>query len=90
MSKMAFIEKPEVDLSIMEELRQVMGFEEDDTSVDEEILKMSGFEFFNKWLEWNGIIGWTGSILSVIQMAYGIDLTEYPFDEPIKRTLEEI
>ena len=52
--------------------------------------KMSGFEFFNKWLEWNGIIGWTGSILSVIQMAYGIDLTEYPFDEPIKRTLEEI
>lgn len=90
MDKMAFIEKPEVDLSIMEELRQVIGLEEDDTSADEKILKMSGFEFFNKWLEWNGIIGWTRSFLSVIQMAYGIDLTKYPFDNPVERILEEI
>ena len=89
MNKVAYLEKPEVDLSIMEELRQVMGLDEDDSSIDEEILRMSGFEFLNKWLEWNGIIGWTGSILNVIQMAYGIDLTEYPFDDEIERSLME-
>ena len=90
MSKMAFIEKPEVDLLTMQDLRQHAGLEEYDTSNDDKILKMSGFAFLNACLEWNGIIGYTGEIIDAIQMAYGIDLTEYPFDEPIKRTLEEI
>ena len=87
MSKMAFIEKPEVDLLTMQDLRQHAGLEEYDTSNDEKILKMSGFAFLNAYLEWNGIIGYTGEIIDAIQMAYGIDLTEYPFDEPIERTL---
>jgi hypothetical protein len=90
MSKMAFIEKPEVDLLTMQDLRQHAGLEEYDTSDDEKILKMSGFAFLNACLEWNGIIGYTSEIIDAIQMAYGIDLTEYPFDEPIERSLEEV
>ena len=60
----------------MEELRQVRGLEEDDTSQDREILTMSGFDFFDQWLRWHGVIGWTNDILNVIRMAYGIDLTQ--------------
>ena len=90
MDKVAFIENPEVDLLTMQDLRRRKGLEEYDTSADEKILKMSGFAFLNAYLEWNGIIGYTGEILDAIQMAYGIDLTEYPFDEPIERTLEEV
>ena len=90
MGEMAFIEKPEVDLLTMQDLRMREGLEEYDTSSDEKILKMSGFAFLNAYLEWNGIIGYTGEILDAIQMAYGVDLTEYPFDEPIERTLEEV
>ena len=80
----------EVDYGTMEELRQRRGLDEDDTSEDEEILTMSGFEFLDEWLNWQGIIGYTGQIVEVIQMAYGVDLTDYPFIETIKRTAEEL
>lgn len=78
----------EVPYNIMEDLRQRRGLDECDTSEDKEILTMSGLEFFDEWLKWNGMIGWTSEILDVIYAAYGIDLTEYPFDEPIERTVE--
>lgn len=90
MGEITFIETPEVDLLTMQDLRQHKGLEEYDTSADDVILKMSGFAFLNAYLEWNGIIGYTGEILDAIQMAYGIDLTDYPFDGPVKRTLEEV
>lgn len=80
----------EVDSYTMEELRQRRGLDEDDMSEDEDILAMSGFEFLDEWLNWQGIIGYTGQIVDVIRMAYGIDLTDYPFIETIKRTAEEL
>ena len=89
MSDMVFIETPEVPDYIMEDLRQRRGLDEYDTSEDSEILEMSGFEFLDEWLKWNGMIGYTTDILDVIHAAYGIDLIEYPFDEPIKRIKEE-
>ena len=89
MNDVVFIETPEVPDYIMEDLRQRRGVDEYDMSKDPEILKMSGFEFLDEWLKWNGIIGYTADILDVIYAAYGIDLTEYPFDEQIKRTKEE-
>ena len=79
----------EVNLIVMEELRQRRGLTEDDTVEDEDILTMSGFSFFNEWLEWHGILGWTSDILDIIRMAYGVDLTDDAFDEPINRTVEE-
>lgn len=88
-NKMAFIEKPEVPNYIMKDLRQRRELDEDDISHDAEILEMSGFEFFDEWLKWNGFIGYTSDFLDVIYSAYGIDLTEYPFDEQIERTYTE-
>lgn len=72
---------------IMEIMRQRKFLEEDDTSEDEDILSMSGYDFLHDWLEWEGIIGYTNEILEIIEMAYGIDLCEWPFDETIKREL---
>lgn len=89
MNKMYSVIDQEVDYDVMEELRQRRGLDEDDESEDEEILEMSGFEFLDEWLKWQGIIGYTGEIIEVIRMAYGIDLTEDPFIDPIKRTAEE-
>lgn len=90
MSKMAFVdETPVVYDGIMETLRQRRGLEMDDTSEDNEILKLSGREMLDEWLSYIGIIGYTSNIVEVIYSAYGIDLNEYPFDEPIERLKEE-
>lgn len=89
MSDMVFVETPEISDYTMKELRQRRGLDEYDTSEDTEILEMSGFEFLDEWLQWNGIIGYTEMIVETIYAAYGIDLTESPFDEPIKRIKEE-
>lgn len=72
---------------IMEIMRQRRYLDEYDESEDEEILKMSGEEFLNEWLEWEGICGYTSELLSVIEMAYGIDLEVWPFDETIEREI---
>ena len=90
MSKPVFIEKPEVPNYIMRDLRQRRDLNEDDTSQDQEILKMPGFHLFDEWLKWNGFIGYTRDFLDVIYAAYGIDLTECPFDEPIERDCVEV
>lgn len=89
MSKTVYLEKPEVPNYIMRDLRQRRDLDEDDTSCDEEILEMYGYTFLDEWLKWNGFIGYTSDILDVIHAAYGIDLTECPFDEPIERILSE-
>lgn len=88
MSRYSILDR-EVDIGIMEDLRQRRGLEEDDTSEDQEILEMSGYEFFDEWLKWQGFIGYTDDFLNVIKVAFGIDLMQYPFDKTIKRTIEE-
>lgn len=70
---------------IMEVMRRRRYLDKYDTSEDEEILKMSGIEFLDEWLGWEGIIGYTYYILEVIEIAFGINLEDWPFDETIKR-----
>ena len=77
----------EVPEYIMEIMRQRRHLDEYDESEDEEILQMSGLDFLNEWLEWEGIIGYTSELLQVIEMAYGIDLENWPFDENIEREI---
>lgn len=77
----------EVPEDIMEIMRQRRYLDEYDDSEDEDILKMSGFEFLNEWLEWEGLLGYTYELLQVIEMAYGINLAEHPFDETIEREM---
>ena len=63
---------------IMDDIRENMYLEAGDTSRDKEILQMEGVEFFDKWLEWNGICGYTTEIIKAIYYAFGIDLELYP------------
>ena len=72
--------KQAVPESIMENLRERRGLDCMDVSWDEEILKMDGWEFLDEWLNWQGIIGYTSDIIEVVGLAFGIDLTDHPFD----------
>lgn len=72
---------------IMEIMRQRRGLDEDDTSEDKEILEMSGLDFLDEWLCWEGILGYTYHILEIIKMAYGISFEDWPFNETIKREI---
>lgn len=80
---------PYVDSNTMENLRERMGLEPKDTSEDERILRMYPWAFLNEMLAWEGIIGYTDTILEMIEMAYGIDLNEYSFSNEYKRECED-
>ena len=75
------IEVPEY---IMRDIRENMYLEPDDTSRDEDILELDGEDFLNKWLEWNGICGYTRDIIDVIYYAFGIDLAQCDVFERLK------
>ena len=74
---------------VMEEMRLRRGLDEDDTSEDKDILTMSGVDFLDEWLAWEGIYEYTYSILNMIQIAFGVDLESWPFDETIKREIDD-
>ena len=59
---------------IMKAIRQNMGLEPDDESNDEEIMEMNHSEIFERWLQWQGILGFGDRILSVVEEIFGITL----------------
>lgn len=77
----------EVPEHIMEILRQRRYLDEYDESEDQEILEMDGIDFLDEWLGWEGIYGYTYNILEIIEMAFGVDLESWPFDETVKREI---
>lgn len=81
-------EHPGVPESVMKDMRQRLGFDADDTTPDETILNMTGREFLQVYLEWNGFIGYTDFILEALYMAYGVSLEDEPFDRDIKREID--
>lgn len=81
-------EHPGVPESVMKNMRERLGYDEDDESVDEEILAMSPKEFLDEWLNWNGFIGYVDFIIEAICMAYGVSLEDEPFDRDIKREID--
>jgi len=60
---------------IMRSVRQRFGLEPDDTSRDKDIDVMSPIEVFDEWLGWQGIIGYCGTILSVVEDIFGVEIT---------------
>lgn len=62
---------------ILEILRQRNGLEEDDTSRDEEFQELPPEVALNDVLEWEGLIGYTYSILEWILDIYKIKLAPY-------------
>jgi len=85
-----YIDKhPGIPEFVMKDMRQRLGYDEDDTTPDEKILSMSGKEFLAEYLCWNGLIGFADMILEAIYMAYGVSLEDEPFDGEIKREMEK-
>lgn len=61
---------------IMEAVRQNLGLEKDDISKDEYINNMEESEILEKYLTWNGIIGYGNMIIELIQDIYNIELKD--------------
>lgn len=59
---------------IMKTLRQRLGLDEDDTSRDDFINIYSPSEAFEEMLNWEGILGYAGTIKYWIESIYGIDI----------------
>lgn len=63
-------------LPIMKSVRQNLGRDRDDPSLDAVIEGMSRMEVFGRVLTWEGIIGYEDLIASWIQDIFEIDLEE--------------
>jgi len=59
--------------SILDDIRGNTRFGRENFT-DEEINNKSNYDLFNHWLNWNGIIGYTGTILSVVKEIYDTEL----------------
>lgn len=51
---------------IINDIREALGVDRDDTSLDEEIMAMSPEEQFNLWCQWNGLLGWSYKLKTVV------------------------
>ena len=63
-----------IDKDIINDIREYLGVEPDDTSKDEDINKMSDDEIFHRWCDWNGYINSSEKFKRVIGCIYGIDI----------------
>ena len=52
---------------LMRSIRQSMGLDEDDTSRDDAIMEMDSYELLDRFLEWEGIIGYTQKIVNILK-----------------------
>lgn len=55
-----------LDGTVLQAVRRYLGLDEDDTSEDDLIKKMSPDELFERFMTMNGIIGFEGDILRAI------------------------
>jgi hypothetical protein len=81
-------DNPSILESTMKEMRQRLGYDEDDTTHDKEILKMDPGDFLNEYLNWHGLIGYYDMIVNAIYIAYGVSLEDWPFERSIEREIE--
>lgn len=62
--------------NIMAAVRQNLGLEADDTSMDERINAMTRQEVLNRVCEWEGLIDYGETILDWIEDIWGVDLDD--------------
>lgn len=60
--------------AIMEAVRQNLGLEKNDTSMDDTIMKMSKDEVLDRVGTWNNLIGFGPSVRSWVEGIWGVDL----------------
>jgi len=61
---------------VIGDVRKNMGLDEDDPSKDGKIAKMSRSQIFERYMTWNGIIGYESMIKEAIREIYNVELTE--------------
>lgn len=61
---------------IMRQLRESLDLEPEDTSKDHTINNMSPKTVFRKWLDYEGIIGYSNRIISLVEDIFGVSLEE--------------
>lgn len=62
---------------VMKANRQIRGLEPDDTSLDNEILKMDKTRVFRNYCQWNGLMGgWYEYLLQAVESIYDVKLSE--------------
>lgn len=59
---------------IVRTVRECLGLDEEDSSRDNIINRMSPSEVFRRCLEWEGIIGYNMRIISLIEDCWGIKI----------------
>ena len=64
----------DINSIVVRAIRQNLELEPDDTSKDGRIATMSRHEQLERFLAWNGIIGYSSSIRHAIEEIYGIKL----------------
>ena len=52
---------------LMRSVRQSMGLDKNDTSRDDVIMEMDSYELLDRFLEWEGIIGYTQKIVNILK-----------------------
>ena len=60
---------------ILDDIRRNVPYGREDYT-DEQINEMDNFDLLDHWLNWNGIIGYTGSFLDAVKAIYDIELNE--------------
>lgn len=58
----------------MECVRQNLGLEENDKSMDTEIEEMNKIEVLERYLQWNNLVGFADEIVEVINDIYNLSL----------------
>lgn len=61
---------------IMKYVRQNMGLEDNDTSMDDDINSMSKERVLDRVCNWNGLINYGSTIIGWIEDIYKLDLSE--------------
>lgn len=69
---------------IMKDVREALGREADDTTVDMVIMNMDPIDVLGKYWQWNGIIGYEGEMLESVCDIFGIDIENKCFYDPTK------
>lgn len=62
---------------IMRNVRENLGLESNDTSKDREINEMDKIRVLDAYLTWEGIIGYTYEIISIIEDIFEVELNNY-------------
>ena len=56
-----------VPVYVLRDIREHLGVEPGDDSLDGTIAGMSTLEALNHYLEWNGIVNWSSNILEAVK-----------------------